>query len=265
MVFQNTLRLALFCVFALGFPSVTYAAEYYEGAINRPASSGQHRSGYIEDDSGQIKNAIKVGLMSSRSYNVYLPRGKSENAPYKRPAIVLLHGAGRTGASLVERWRSIADREDVILLGPHANGGWNPAIDGQKFLPAMLEDAIKKYNIDTKRIYVFGHSMGGIFAATLAITQPNGFAAIGIHAGLLPDSAFSALSAEGRKTPIVIINGTHDQGFPLPKVQATAKAFNQAGHDVNFYILKGHGHWYYDIAPDINDMAWDYFSGKKLD
>lgn len=241
-------------------------AEYYEGAIDRPASSGQHRSKYIEDDSGQIKNTVRLGMLSKRSYNVYLPNGITEKAPYKRPAILLLHGAQRTGASLVERWRSVADREDVILLGPHAGrAGWNLATDAQSFIPALLKDAINKYDIDPNRIYVFGHSMGGIFAATLAITQPDGFAAIGIHAGLLPDAAHAMLSAEGRKTPIVIINGTHDKGFPLDRVRATAKAFANSGHDVNFYVLKGHGHWYYDVAPDINDMAWDYFNEKTLD
>lgn len=265
MVVQNTLRAVLVCAFALGFPSVIDAAEYYEGAINRPASSGHHTSGYTEDDSGQIKNAIKVGLMSSRSYNIYLPHGKTQNASYKRPAILLLHGAKRTGASLVERWRRVSDREDVILIGPHGVKGWYKPTDPNNFFPAVMEDAIKKYNIDPKRIYVFGHSMGGVMAATLAITHPDDFAAIGIHAGMLTDEGYKALNNVGRKTPIVIINGTHDQGFPLAKVQATAKAFNHVGHDVNFYILKGHGHWYYDIAPDINDMAWDYFSGKKLD
>lgn len=263
MIWGKSLAVFLVLVTAAG----NARAELYESAIARPAiSSPEYEDDYIEDDTGQIKELVRTGFLSGRSYNVYLPNGEKETMPYKRPAILLLHGAGRTGASLVERWRRVADREDVILLGPHAKGGgWNAVADARDFIPALLKDAVKKYNVNPNKIYVFGHSMGGIFASTLAITQPEGFAAIGIHAGMLPDKAFGMMSEEGRKTPIVFINGTKDPGFPLSRVRASAKAFDRNGHEVNLYVLEDHGHWYYDIADDINDMAWDFFAGKALD
>lgn len=241
-------------------------AGYEEYTLDRPyPSSHEYSDDYTESDAKQIKRSVRVGFFGSRSYNVYLPGGETQAGSYKRPAILLLHGAGRTGASLVERWRPIADRKDVILLGPHANGRWDPASDARNFIPALLKDVIATYNIDPSRIYVFGHSMGGIFASTLAITQPEGFAAIGIHAGLLPNKAsMERLKSEGRKTPVIIINGTKDPGFPLNEVQKTADAFAKNGHDTEFHIIQDHGHWYYDIAYDINAIAWDFFDGKSL-
>lgn len=241
-------------------------AEYYEESMERPAiSSPEYEDDYTESDDGQIKESVWTGGVSWRKYNVYLPNGETETMPYARPAVVLLHGAARSGASLVERWREISDRKDVILLGPHAGGGWNSGSDAQYFIPAMLKAAIEKYNIDPKRIYVFGHSMGGIFASVLALSQPEGFAAIGVHAGMLPPNAFAMLEFEGRKTPLVFINGTHDKGFPLADVRRTANAFSNNDHHVELYVLENHGHWYYDIAHDINELAWSFFENRSLD
>ena len=264
MTKYNALAFALCCVLLVSF-SLSARADYSEESMPRPYGSSEYANGYTETDKGQIKETVKTGLLKWEHYNIYLPDGETEAVSYKRPAILLLHGAGRTGASLVERWRKIADNDNVILIGPHANGRWDPASDAKYFIPALLKDTIKKYNIDPNRIYVFGHSMGGVFACFLAIMQPDSFAALGIHAGMLPENVLPMLSGEGRKTPIIMINGTRDKGFPISQVRQTAKAFAKTGHDVKLKVLENHGHWYYDIAPSVNQMAWDYFKRKSLE
>lgn len=239
-------------------------AELEQIVVDRPPSSGQHVDQYIETDQGQIKESVSTGIMQKAYYNVYLPNGETQIAPYKRPAILLLHGAKRTGASLVERWQEVADRNDVILIGPHANPAWNPSKDGQGRLTTILNDAVKKYNIDTSRVYLFGHSMGGNMAWVMAATNPHQFAAIGIHAGNVPPNIYNIYSSIDRHTPIVVLNGTQDRGFPIKAVAQTAEAIAGYGYDIDLYIIKNHGHWYYDIAPMLNDVVWDFFQGKSL-
>lgn len=240
-------------------------SEIYEETMDRPYGHAQYSDGYTEDDTDQIKETVWPSFFSRRSYNVYLPRGETDNMPYKRPAVLLLHGAGRTGASLVERWKDISNDEDVILIGPHVSGRWNVR-EATTFIPALLDDAIEKYNIDPKRIYVFGHSMGAVFTLSLAPIQSEKFAAAGVHAGIFySDNAAELLKDAKRDIPLIMINGTHDKGFPLDKVKRAANAYDRYGHEVELYILERHGHWYYDIAPDINEMAWDFFEDYKLD
>ena len=43
---------------------------------------------------------------------------------------------------------------------------------------ALLDEATKKYNVDTSRVYLTGLSMGGYGAWSLGLTHPERFAAI---------------------------------------------------------------------------------------
>lgn len=244
----------------LSLGSLQAYAEYSEVSVKRPQSSGQHQRSYFENDKGQLQ----ASLSSGRVYNVYLPGGATKTEVYKRPAILLLHGAGRSGASLVERWREIADRKGVILLGPHAEGQWKAGTDGQGYLTDVINDAIEKYNINPDRLYLFGHSMGGNMALVMAFTNQNRFAAIGVHAGNIPQSIYHMVEKTKRKTPIIIVNGNQDAGFPIDLVRRTARHYAEYGHDVELYVLLDHGHWYYDVSYAINDLVWDFFRSKSL-
>jgi poly(3-hydroxybutyrate) depolymerase len=65
-------------------------------------------------------------------YYLYVP----ENVASKPALIVTLHGSGRDGLSLVEKWKDIADQEGFILAGPNAMNSekWNSADDSPDFL-----------------------------------------------------------------------------------------------------------------------------------
>ncbi len=60
---------------------------------------------------------------------------------------------------------------------------------------AIVEQVRNDFAIDARRIYVAGLSAGGCLAATLGITYPDVFTAVGICAGIAHKSARTALGA----------------------------------------------------------------------
>ena len=54
------------------------------------------------------------------------------------PVIITLHGSGRDGRILVDNWKSLAEKEGIILAGLDATvrDGWHLATDG----PNLLRD-----------------------------------------------------------------------------------------------------------------------------
>jgi poly(3-hydroxybutyrate) depolymerase len=230
--------------------------------LTPPVPVSRYSAQYVEDAVGQTAYTITVNGQS-RSYQVYAP-SRSSNQP--RPALLLLHGAQRSGVSLVEKWKDIADRYDVILIGPHGlNKGWKMETDGPAFLSAVVQDAGAHYKIDPARVYLFGHSLGGSFALYLSVMYSRVFAATALHAGQFGAPADYALVARAqRKIPVGIFIGTQDPLFPLAQVRQSAQAFAAQGHATSLYVLSGHNHWYYDIAPFVNQQAWDFLSQYSL-
>src|SRR5262245_60500943 len=60
-----------------------------------------------------------------RAYYLFVPDSIKPDTPV--PLIVMLHGSGRNGLSLVEKWKDIAGRERFIIVGPDSidTRGWS--------------------------------------------------------------------------------------------------------------------------------------------
>ena len=65
------------------------------------------------------------------------------------PLIVLLHGSGRNGLSLVEKWNELAKKEGIIIVGPDSltSQGWKIPDDGPDFIHELVEALKAKYPI----------------------------------------------------------------------------------------------------------------------
>src|SRR5207253_3820492 len=115
-----------------------------------------------QDKPGKIVKEQILSNKRKRTFYLYVPA--SAKAP--APLIVLLHGSGRDGMSLIEKWRELADKEGVIIVGPDSEGasGWSMPRDGPDFLRDLVEDLKSKYPINPRRVYLFGHSAGAVFA-----------------------------------------------------------------------------------------------------
>ena len=199
-----------------------------------------------------------------RTYYLFVPETLKPGAP--APLVVLLHGSNRNGLSLVEKWKDLAKKEGIILVGPDAaeSSHWSTPEDGPEFLYELVESLRAKYPINPRRVYLFGHSAGAAFALLMALFESEYFAATAIHAGALQTQDASVIDVARRKMPISIQVGTNDAFFPLAVVRATRDAFNARGFAVELTEIAGHDHWYYDLAPKINQSAWDFLKKHEL-
>lgn len=199
-----------------------------------------------------------------RTYYLYVPESAKTSAP--APLLVLLHGSNRDGLSLVEKWKRLAETEGVILLGPNSAdaSNWSVPRDGPMALHELVEAIKSKYPINPKRVYLFGHSGGAAFALLMSLYESEYFAATAIHAGALDSRSLELTSLAKRKTPIYIQVGTVDLSFPLADVRRTRDALVAKGFPVQLTEIPGHDHWYYDLAPRINEAAWQFLQGKEL-
>jgi poly(3-hydroxybutyrate) depolymerase len=199
------------------------------------------------------------------SYYLFVPKNLSPAAP--APVIVLLHGSGRNGSSLAEPWKGLAEKEGIVLVSPDAldTAQWRVPADGPEPLCSLVEELRRTLPVDSRRIYLFGHSAGAVFALYMSILESEYFAATSIHAGALrsPDE-FLYLEAMTRPIPIAIAVGDRDGFFPLAAVNKTIDAFRGRGAPIQADIIKGHDHNYYAIASDVNKAAWAFLKDHAL-
>ena len=209
------------------------------------------------------KETFKSGDRT-RSYYLYVPEALGDTPA---PLLVLLHGSGRNGLSLADRWKDLAKKERVVLAGPDAvdSGGWNMGPDGPDFLHDLVEELKARRPIDPRRVYLFGHSAGAIHGLMMAILESEYFAAGAFHAGALPPDAQPFVGRAPRKIPMAVWVGTNDPFFPLPAVRATRDLLVAGGFPATLTEIKGHTHDYYGRAAELNRQAWTFLSGQRLD
>src|SRR5262249_14756310 len=199
-----------------------------------------------------------------RTYYLLVPA--TATAEHPAPVVVLLHGSGRDGLSLMDKWKDLATKEGFVAVAPDAisTSGWKVPADGPGFLHELLSALMSQYAIDSHRLYLFGHSAGASFSLYMSLYESEYFAATAIHAGALRDGDAPIVEQATRKIPIHIAVGDVDQLVPLRLVRATRDLLVANEFPVGLTEMKGHDHWYYDLAPKINAEAWEFLKQHKL-
>lgn len=199
----------------------------------------------------------------ARTYYLFVP---SEGTSPK-PLILLLHGSGRNGMSLIDPWKGLAEKEGIILVAPDSLNSqeWAFPVDGPDFLHEVVEAVRAKYPVDGKRIYLFGHSAGAIFSLYTGVAESNYFAAVAVHAGAIRGDFDQYMNHAERKTPIAIWVGNKDPFFSLEAVHATRDALAAHGFKPKITEMPGHDHNYYGVANDVNKAAWEFLKAQQLE
>jgi polyhydroxybutyrate depolymerase len=159
-----------------------------------------------------------------RQYRIYIPDSYAEaNSPV--PLLLVLHGAGGTGASIaqVTAFNDLADTHGFIVIYPDGyNRIWNDGrppdprvgpVDDVAYLADVIQSLQGALNIDPARVFATGYSAGGMMAFRLGCELPDMIAAIAPVATTFPQYLVS--NCQGTPPlPVMIIQGTDDPVIP---------------------------------------------------
>lgn len=213
---------------------------------------------------GITKNEFTSGK-KKRSFYFFVPKSVTKDKP--APLLVLLHGSGRIGITLVEHWKKLAEKEGLILVGPDAvkSAGWAIPDDAPQFIYELVEELKVKHPVDSKRVYLFGHSAGGVMTLALSLLESEYFAASAVLTGAFNSENYALFDDAERKIPVALFVGERDPLFPVSDVRKTRDAFNERKFTVELNEIPNLDHNYYSKSSETNQMAWKFLTKYQLD
>ena len=233
-----------------------------QAAENRP-----HRpNGKV---AGQFRLSVDgVDEKQKIEYVVQLPPEYDPNRSY--PAVVTLHAAGATPEMQIAWWAGSYNADLGMRLGQAARRGYiviAPAwtehrqkqykYTAQEHAAALysLRDSMQRFSIDSDRVFLSGHSMGGDAAWDIGIAHPD------VWAGVIPVSAVAEYSGKGapkyiaqykenaRHVPLYFVGGAFDGN----QIDKNSRDWNRYLRHDNFdvtiveYLGRGHEHFQDEI------------------
>lgn len=212
-----------------------------------------------ETFTGEI--SLKVGYR----YLLSLPDSYQPNDAKTWPLLVFLHGAGERGENLSllnkhgpPKLIAAGKKFEAIVVSPQVpeKNIWNAHA-----VKALVDDLVKKYRVDTQRLYLTGISMGGFGTWDTALAYPDTFAAIvpicgGAGVGFVMADRIKDL-------PCWIFHGDKDGAVSVDFSLKIHGALKKAGSDAKLTIYPGVGHDCWTMSYD-NPELWSWmFSQRK--
>lgn len=240
-----------------------------------------------QESYGEYEKKMYVSSQGD-SLKYRLLRPETEKDGKKYPLVLFLHGAGERGDDNQKQlthggqmWLNPVNREKypAFVLAPQcprdeygAYGsrpktfvpGEMPEVQEPTRIFRTLKELLDVYlgmpQVDKKRIYVIGLSMGGMGTFDMAIRYPEIFAAaVPVCGSVNPARLHAAKDIKFR-----IYHGDADDIVPVAGSRQAYKALKAAGADVEYIEFPGvnHGSW----TPAFNDpefMSWLFGQKKK--
>jgi len=195
-------------------------------------------------------------------YAVFVP--STYDRVHALPAILLVHGGGGNGPDFLKLWQDFAEKNRIILVAPTLPLG--AALEAQvpELFPALIELVKKQWQLDSRRVYVFGYSAGGYSTFDAATMDSTYFAAAGVFAGIITPDYYWIVKKAQRKTPIAIYIGDHDQFFSFAQTRATRDVLLANGFTVHYVEIPNQDHNYPAISKWVNQDVWNFMSQYSL-
>lgn len=209
-------------------------------------------------------------------YRMYVPKTFSPARTY--PLIIALHGLGGTEDSFFEGYNQalppLAEQHGYIVatpLGYRVDGsyGWglgNPPADpmtrrtqqaSEDDVMQVLQQVKQQYRIDESRIYLMGHSMGGIGTWKMAPKFPDIWAALAPIAG----SGNAATLERIRTIPQIIVHGDDDRTVNVQGSRAMVAKLKEMGTAHKYIEVPGGSHSGV-VAPNLAAI-FEFFNAHR--
>ena len=190
---------------------------------------------------------------------IYEPAGSGPH-----PAIIAIHGWGANALDLLGLSPYLG--ADFMVLCPQGSlhlgagaplgYGWFPIGSGSPPDPGEFEravdalrefvrEAVRRYPIDTLKLVVLGFSQGGVMAYSLALAEPERFAAMVCLSTWLPPNLTDRLAAADRsRLPTLVHHGVADPMIPVDRGRESVETLRRLGVPVTYRE--------FDMAHEIN-------------
>jgi polyhydroxybutyrate depolymerase len=229
----------------------------------------------------------------SRSYLVHIPPGYDGTKPL--PLVFDVHGYTSFASEqrMRSKWDEMADKEGFVLINPEGvNKSWNAGSccggngeDDVKYFRDVVTKATAELCIDSKRIYVSGHSNGGAMTYRLACEAADIFAAVAPVCGWMtvdncnparPIPVLAIRSQNDGTVRIETADGDIDEWLSNDEcaenpvtTSGVCKTYGScaAGTQVMDCRPRGGHDFFYASNPDnylVPDNAWPFFKQFSL-
>lgn len=286
-ILRLTLVMLLLGVMAVAVPAALQARGIRVGLPDLPflrtndlasvSESVPPRVAAAKVEPGAFRETSRTDLTSYTSSNRYSPdpaqgtryrtdsgivwwgAGPTDGPP--RPVVILLHGAGRDGQSMIDMWHEVATVQNLILIAPNFDTvpGWDKGVPDPGSALVALSQAATLYPVDHDRIVLFGHSRGAIAAQVWANRFDGPWRAVAVHAGTF--AAEHAIPVDNG-VPLRHYLGSVDHIFPFGPARDAGRALAASGHSFDLVRLEGHTHWFYERGEEISADAWDWLAAQ---
>lgn len=171
-------------------------------------------------------------------YSISIPK---KYLPSKAaPLVLALHfggdpeGAGRAVLEILVA-QGLADLGAVIVAPDSKGGAWNTAAN-EHAVNLLIDDVLKNYNIDPKKIVVTGFSMGGAGAWYYGMKYPDRFSAV------IPIAGTPPASIAKWRLPVFAIHSRDDEVVPIAATERAIAELRKNGTRAELIELAGIKH-----------------------
>lgn len=201
----------------------------------------ENRYTYVPSDSSFKFSYSYINDGTSMPYGLFTPSNVSQNE--ETPLLVWLHGSGEVGtgqgqfdgAGLVKvlnNWN--LDGFNAYVICPHLTGAYRGSWANQTSLNnlnSLLDKFIASHKIDTEKIMLSGHSMGGLGSMYVAYHSPNRYSSLAVMSGYNP-----GVDLNGIKIPTVGYVGTPAAGEDSSSYNFTVGTFKRRFGEENTFV-----------------------------
>ena len=209
---------------------------------------------HIDDPRVQHRNYEFPGTGESIPYAIFVP--SSYDSSQGAPLIVSLHGLGRSHDWLMG-YHGLLDQAEAngyIVITPlgYIRRGWYGSIELEDMQDAqrseqdvmnVLQLMRDEFNVDSNRIYLWGHSMGGAGTYHIAAKYPDLFAGLGVAAPAPEANApMDNILNSIKHLPIFVLQGDEDAAVPVERTRAWVAKMAELGMQHVYVEIPGGDH-----------------------
>jgi predicted esterase len=219
----------------------------------------------LRDKRGDIHWAYRSAAdQSLQPYRLYVPAGY--DAKRKWPLVVALHGMGGDENSFFASYNNgeikrIAETRGYIVVCPKGRGPASMYLGtAERDVLDVIKEVKREYAVDDDRVYLMGHSMGGYGSWSVAVNNPELFAAIAPISGGGNPLVVSKLKGIAN-VPWIVIHGDKDPTVSVEESRKMVKAGKELGIEIKYIEVPGGDH--VSIAVPAFKDIFDWFDAHK--